>query len=125
MEVRANPIVDRERWERLRAAAVEDPGAFHGDLAKREIHWLDLERGAWLAWDDEAGGWTGWDAATGEAVGPLDGLGPDHEPWERAFDDREAPVFRWFAGGLTNAAFNEVDRHVLAGHGRRRRRLSS
>ncbi|HTA19420.1 MAG TPA: AMP-binding protein, partial [Polyangia bacterium] len=28
------------------------------------------------------------------------------------------PFYRWFAGGLTNACFNEVDVHVLAGRGR-------
>ena len=39
------------------------------------------------------------------------------QPWARAFDDDDAPFFRWFDGGLTNAGFNEVDRHVLAGMG--------
>ena len=39
-------------------------------------------------------------------------------PWTTAFDDAEAPFYRWFAGGLTNACFNEVDVHVLAGRGR-------
>ena len=29
----------------------------------------------------------------------------------------DPPLYRWFSGGLTNAAFNEVDRHVRAGHG--------
>ena len=34
-----------------------------------------------------------------------------------ALDDGKAPFFEWFVGGLTSAAFNEVDRHVLAGAG--------
>jgi acrylyl-CoA reductase (NADPH) / 3-hydroxypropionyl-CoA dehydratase / 3-hydroxypropionyl-CoA synthetase len=44
-------------------------------------------------------------------------LGEAHAPWRRAFDGDDPPFFGWFRGGLTNAAFNEVDRHVLAGHG--------
>ena len=44
-------------------------------------------------------------------------LEADWTPWEVAFDDGKAPYFEWFRGGLTSAAFNEVDRHVLAGHG--------
>ena len=38
-------------------------------------------------------------------------------PWRSAVDETEAPYVQWFAGGLTNAAFNEVDRHVLSGCG--------
>ena len=38
-------------------------------------------------------------------------------PWHTALDDSEAPFYHWFKGALTNAAFNEVDRHVLDGHG--------
>merc|ERR1740130_1759449 len=34
-----------------------------------------------------------------------------------AFDCARAPFFTWFTGAQTNAAFNECDRHVLAGHG--------
>ena len=37
-------------------------------------------------------------------------------PWDRAFNGEAHPFVRWFEGGKTNAAFNEVDRHVLAGH---------
>ena len=44
-------------------------------------------------------------------------LPEDFTPWTRGFNDDDAPHFRWFEGGLTNACFNEVDRHVLAGHG--------
>jgi len=32
-------------------------------------------------------------------------------------DESDPPFYRWFAGGLTNAAYNEVDIHVLEGHG--------
>jgi len=116
VDVRSNPIVDRAEWERQRAWAAEDPGGFHGHIAKREIHWYEPRYEAWLTFDDAAGRWTGWSGAGGDAV-VIDELGASHQPWERAFDGDDPPFFRWFQGGLTNAAFNEVDRHVLAGHG--------
>ncbi|MEA2245724.1 MAG: acrylyl-CoA reductase / 3-hydroxypropionyl-CoA dehydratase / 3-hydroxypropionyl-CoA, partial [Solirubrobacteraceae bacterium] len=116
MEVRSNPIVDRAEWERQRAAAAEDPGRFHGGIAKRAIHWHDAERGEWLTYDEAADCWTGWSATSGEAVLVRE-YDERHEPWDRAFDGDDPPHYGWFSGGLTNAAFNEVDRHVLAGHG--------
>jgi acrylyl-CoA reductase (NADPH)/3-hydroxypropionyl-CoA dehydratase/3-hydroxypropionyl-CoA synthetase len=113
-----NPLRTRADWQAAREACVRDPGAYHGAIAKREIHWFDPQcgpHGAWLAWEDAANAWRGYDARSGAAVvAPYD---EGHEPWRRAFDDREAPFYRWFDGGLTNACFNEVDRHVLAGYG--------
>ena len=117
-EATTNPIRTREEWERARGACEKDPGRFHGDIAKRELHWFVRTlgvNGAWIRWDDGARRWTGFDAAnglSGSASRPE-----SHEPWARAFDDDAAPFYRWFAGGLTNACFNEVDRHVLAGFG--------
>ncbi|MEL7518571.1 MAG: acetyl-coenzyme A synthetase N-terminal domain-containing protein, partial [Pseudomonadota bacterium] len=71
--------------------------------------------GAWAYFDNDEGRWIGWDGATGASV-TVD-LPESYEPWDRAFDDDNPPDWRWFEGGLTNVAFNEVDRHVLAGHG--------
>lgn len=113
-----NTIRSRADWEAMRAACGQDPGSFHGGLAKRNIHWLAEINGshhAWLCWDDETCTWTGWDSATGKAV-TLD-KPEDFEPWNRAFNADNPPHWRWFEGGRTNAAFNEVDRHVLTGHG--------
>jgi len=113
-----NPIRDRNDWDHMRSACAADPGAFHGGMAKRNIHWLvkdGLSSAAWLSWDDDSGSWGGWDSETGEAVS-LD-RPESFEPWDRAFNDSKPPHFRWFEGGFTNAAFNEVDRHVLSGHG--------
>jgi len=113
-----NDITDRSRWERMRAACADDPGAFHGAMAKRAICWLlpdQGEAGVWAFYDADAGAWIGWDAASGAETALA--LGEAFEPWTRAFNPDDAPRFRWFEGGLTNAAFNEVDRHVLAGHG--------
>nr|MCU0623690.1 AMP-binding protein [Gemmatimonadaceae bacterium] len=115
---RRNPIRTRAEWEAQRDACRADPGAYHGGIAKREIHWFDPAvgmHGAWITWDDAQQHWTGFDAKTGAPV--VADYPETHEPWARAFDDTEAPFYRWFSGGLTNACFNEVDRHVLAGHG--------
>jgi acrylyl-CoA reductase (NADPH)/3-hydroxypropionyl-CoA dehydratase/3-hydroxypropionyl-CoA synthetase len=113
-----NPIASRAAFDAARAFCRADPGRFHGELARRNLHWLVRElgeNGAWISFDAASGVWSGWDAVTAAPVNPL--LPPDFEPWARAFNADEAPFFRWFDGGLTNAGFNEVDRHVLAGRG--------
>jgi propionyl-CoA synthetase len=38
-------------------------------------------------------------------------------PWDRVLDDRAAPLYRWFEGGMLNTCYNAIDRHVLAGRG--------
>jgi acrylyl-CoA reductase (NADPH) / 3-hydroxypropionyl-CoA dehydratase / 3-hydroxypropionyl-CoA synthetase len=111
----SNPICTRADWERARQQCIEDPCRFHGAIAAREIHWYDPALEAWITWDDDAQAWTGYDARTGAPMQAP--YAADHTPWTRGFDDDNAPFFRWFVGGLTNAGFNEVDRHVLAGHG--------
>ena len=113
----SNPVVARSDWDAMRAAALADPGAFHGGIAGQAIHWLVGEigvSGAWLTHSND-GSWFGWDATTGIAVTPD--LPSDFAPWTTAFDASEPPHWKWFVGGRTNAAFNEIDRHVLAGHG--------
>ena len=114
-EARINPLVDRATWDKQRAAAIADPGAFHGNIAIREIHWYNPDLRAWIMWSDADECWLGLDADTGAAVA-VD-LPPDYRPYTRAFNDDDAPFYRWFEGGLTNACFNEVDRHVMTGHG--------
>jgi len=112
---RSNPIRTRADWEAQRRAFLEDPGAFHGAIARSVIHWYDAALGAWISWDAERGAWSGLDARSGAPVDVPHGA--EHEPWRRTFDGDTPPFFRWFSGGLTNACFNEVDRHVLLGHG--------
>jgi len=117
-QAHTNPVRTRRDWEAQRAAAIADPGAFHGDIAKRQIHWFVASQGAygaWLSYDDKRRQWTGWDARTGAAAA-VD-LGAAFEPWQRAFNADDPPHWKWFEGGRTNACFNEVDRHVLAGFG--------
>jgi len=100
-----------------RSAAQADPGAYHGAIAGAELHWFDEEEGAWLRRNPETGRWSGFDATTGEVA--ADRRPEGWTPWKQAFDDSDAPYYRWFAGGSTNACFNEVDRHLLAGEGSR------
>ncbi len=48
------------------------------------------------------------------------GRAADALPWFRRWDEvfvHEPPTFRWFAGGLTNLAFNAVDHQVASGRG--------
>ena len=108
-----NPVRTRGAWEAMRAAVLADPGAFHGDMARTTLHWFVSSVGAWLNYSD--GVWSGWDATTAAPV--TADLPADFTPWTTAFDGSQAPFFKWFSGGLTNACFSEVDRHVLAGHG--------
>lgn len=110
----SNPIRTRADWQRMRDACLRDPGAFHGDIAAREIHWYDAATHAWLSLGDDAH-WHGYDATTGEPVAARPRA--TWQPWTRALDDDDPPFYRWFVDARTNACFNEVDRHVLAGHG--------
>ena len=114
-KVRVNPVIDRETWEQQRVQAEKDPGGFHGEIAKREIHWYDPSLNCWITFEDDGKSWAGFEADTGQAR-DID-YKPHHEPWSRAFNDDSPPFYRWFEGGLTNACFNEVDRHLLSGHG--------
>ncbi|MEM1414899.1 MAG: AMP-binding protein [Myxococcota bacterium] len=96
-----------------RSRALADPGSFHGDIASAELHWYDA--GTWWRRDPATGSWSGFDATSGAPAenAPEDGW----RPWAQAFDDADAPFYRWYVGAKTNACFNEIDRHLLAGHG--------
>lgn len=112
---RSNPIRSRADWEAQRMHALGSPDLFHGSLARSAIHWYDSDLHAWITWDETQQQWHGLDAHTGQPVTPP--YGPDHLPWQRSLNADDPPFYRWFEGGLTNACFNEVDRHVLLGFG--------
>jgi len=100
--------------EAYNSVAAEEPGDFHGRIGASRLHWRDGD--AWLSLDERTGAWSGWDAASGEPIITADKpIG--WVPWSAALDESEAPYHDWFVGARTSAAFNEVDRHVLAGHG--------
>ncbi|MEF8886303.1 MAG: AMP-binding protein [Haloarculaceae archaeon] len=96
----------------MRERAREDPGEFHGEIACEEIHWYHPDAETWATRAD--GEWTGFTEDCEPTTLDRDA---SSVPWETAFDDSDPPLYRWFVGGQTNACFNEVDRHVLAGHG--------
>ena len=112
-----NPVRSGDDWRAMRNACLNDPGKFHGEIAGKTIHWYLPNIGACGAWlmRGADGTWSGWDAESGDVVSPE--LPDNFAPWDKAFDADEAPHWRWFTGGRTNAAFNELDRPVLAGHG--------
>ncbi|MFM8517650.1 MAG: AMP-binding protein, partial [Nevskiaceae bacterium] len=113
-----NPLTTRSAWDAARAACQHDPGAYHGDIACRELHWFEPsvgEHGAWIRFEAATGVWRGFDARSLQPVQPT--LPEQYRPWHTALDSSEAPFYRWFGGALTNACFNEIDRHVLEGHG--------
>lgn len=124
---------DSEQWGRItsdadeaaqRAQATSDPGQYHGDIAARELHWYDA--GDWLTLNTE-GDWiaTGNSAAASAADIAADSTADTAaaprpqgwQPWTSALDTSDAPFYRWYHGAMTNACFNEVDRHVLGGRG--------
>ena len=110
---RANSLTSAQRVAEARASCEADPETYHGDIAKRNLHWLHPTARAWLTLGAD-GSWSGWNAQDGSPCSLSDGA---WTPWRRVLDDGKAPWFEWFVGAKTSAAFNEVDRHVLSGHG--------
>jgi propionyl-CoA synthetase len=48
------------------------------------------------------------DGFWGEAAGQVSW----YRTWDMVLDDRSAPFYRWFTGGLVNTCYNALDRHV-------------
>jgi acrylyl-CoA reductase (NADPH)/3-hydroxypropionyl-CoA dehydratase/3-hydroxypropionyl-CoA synthetase len=88
----------------MRSAFLADPGAFHGNIAARLMHWFVPDVGAEGAWlhRDEDGIWSGWDAGSGEAVAPD--LPADFAPWTTAFDGSDHISAGSRAAGRTPAS---------------------
>ena len=86
--------------------------------ARRNIHWYSREHGAWLSRDTETGRWRGYDAGDASAIWLADEVDAHGawQPWISVSDHADAPCVRWFVDALTNAAFNELDRHILQVH---------
>ncbi|MEE4661841.1 MAG: AMP-binding protein, partial [Halieaceae bacterium] len=99
-----------------RQRAIADPGAYHGDIAAAELHWFDNASQRWINRSPDDHAWHGIAVADGSHA-PAADIAADWTPWSTALDESNAPFFRWFVGANTNACFNEVDRHVLAGRG--------
>ena len=91
--------------------------AEHGDVAKQELHWWHEASRGWVTYSHDDGAWTGWggenlcdDVHLPEA--PTSAVSR-HKLWDKDLDASSVPFFRWFAGGLTNACFNEVRVHCF------------
>jgi len=85
--------------------------------ARKNISWYHPELKAWIreTGDNGHAKWAGWSTAPVQRTMPsLSGW----KPWTSILDQSEPPFYKWFNGGMTNAAFNEVDVHVLEGHGK-------
>ena len=129
--IREPQVADQSAYDDIQQQAAASPAAFWDPIAKRELHWLHPELHAWLSstssrsfaaaaadeeeeaqLDDSAPRWTGWHAATALPVTSSS----EWTPWLSTIDATHDPLpfVKWFNGGRTNAAFNEVDRHVLA-----------
>jgi hypothetical protein len=85
--------------------------AFWAKCAARALHWYLPEPSCWLNCCDD-GEWHGWLSSCGSRTSMS--FDASWAPWTRVVDAAEAPFVRWFCGALTNAAFNEVDRHLLS-----------
>ena len=106
-------IRERTSYEYIRQLATTDPTGFWAPLARGALHWLHPHQQAWFTWTGDR--WTGWSMPTATEVELMNGV--QWNPWVTCFDVAPAPVVRWFLGGVTSAAFNELDRQVLRGHG--------
>jgi thioesterase domain-containing protein len=104
LHVVSNPIRSQEQWEEMRE---HDPS----QTAAQLIHWYAPENESWQAQNSESC-WDGW-STTGTPV--L--VESPWTPWKALLDQSDAPYQRWYSGAATNAAFNEIDRHVMDGFG--------
>lgn len=106
-----NPVNSFATFSKMQEYSDNNPGSFHSDIAAKTIHWFNPEKKAWLQ-KDNYGRWQGWRSIDVSKTN-ID----EWTPWKKEFDDSDAPIYRWFCDAQTNAAFNEVDRHVFAGQG--------
>jgi len=79
--------------------------------ASRALHWYLPDPGCWLTRRDDSS-WQGWLSSCGSRT--TMSLDASWAPWESVQNASRAPFVRWFCGASTNAAFNEVDRHLLS-----------
>lgn len=88
---------------------------YHAAAARRTLAWYNFEHQAWLRFDPNSNVWRGYHGATADRV--TSATFDAQDPWHMLFDDRQAPFYQWFVGGMTNAGYVEVDLPVLEGYG--------
>ena len=113
-------------------------------LARGGLHWFLEDASVWATFDEKENKWFGWEISvlpnafveseTRNLTAPTTEESTSSiTPWSHSpsldveeikcwpgpvLDDSDAPYYRWFPGGKSNAVFNEVDRHVLMGRGK-------
>ena len=78
--------------------------------AMRSLHWYHAGKKAYLTRTSH----DRWDGYAADDGAPTT-LHEAWKPYDVLCDESRAPVVRWLVGARTNAAFNQLDRHVLAG----------
>lgn len=95
------------------AAGSTSSAAYFEEAAPRNMWWHHPSSNAWLRRSEAGASWSGWSAEQAERIEDAG----TWTPWEKVLDDSDKPFYKWFAGAQTNAAFTEVDVHVLEGRG--------
>lgn len=100
----------------IRQTIINEPEQYFAGMASAAIHWFNRDRSEWLTLDAAQDIWSGFRNHNGDHT-VRNGGHDAYTPWHQVLDRSESPFVRWFVGAKTNACFNLVDRHVLAGHG--------
>jgi acrylyl-CoA reductase (NADPH)/3-hydroxypropionyl-CoA dehydratase/3-hydroxypropionyl-CoA synthetase len=103
-----------EELQRFRSNTLTTSSMYFASAAKRNLSWYHPERKAWFKRDPKNDRWSGWSLEPTERTSLPD----EWTPWDSILDEDDPPFYKWFNGGMTNAAYNEVDVHVLEGHGK-------
>ncbi|MCL4352713.1 MAG: AMP-binding protein, partial [Firmicutes bacterium] len=93
----------------------QDTLQYHAATARRTLAWYHPEHQTWLRFDPQNDIWSGYHGTTADRT--TSSSAETKEPWHMLFDDRQAPFYQWFVGGMTNAGYVEVDLPVLEGCG--------
>ena len=112
--ITATCATDRAAYTRIQGLSLARPADIWAPIASRNLHWHSTMHAAWLCQAADGVAWIGWSAVDAAATKLS---ANEWQAWDALLDDTSAPFVRWFVGGNVNAAFNEIDRHVLLGVG--------
>jgi acrylyl-CoA reductase (NADPH)/3-hydroxypropionyl-CoA dehydratase/3-hydroxypropionyl-CoA synthetase len=104
---------DSEEIQRFRSNALTSSTIYFESAAKKNLSWYHPGLNSWLRHDPDKDAWSGWSSDATERTS----LPGEWTPWSSLLDSSEPPFYKWFSDGMTNAAYNEVDVHVLEGYG--------
>lgn len=92
-----NGLISSIAVHEAKLACTADPGAYHGSIARRMLHWYNSDLRAWLSWDSARSCWSGWDVT----ANPVELS--EWTPWEVTLETKRAPYYEWFVGASTSA----------------------